>query len=217
MSVNDNEDANAVRESFLRILAFDVIAAMKRQSIEDNQANRRELFRTIFVAIEGLIWSYREHILSVAETTGNLTPSEKIVLSEKAYAVTEQGKVVESSRFIALVPLVRLITRIAIKIAPALDEKFNNAGWGDFREALKIRHRLTHPKSRTDLLLDEKEMAICSRAFDWILNLCLTTMESATAVGRRYLAELVAVFEKLKQGDPATLAEYKAAAHLIDD
>lgn len=64
--LDDKNVQRAFREEFLGILMHDVLLAIQRRNLDDTQATRRDLIRTMFAAIEGASWEYREHVRSVA-------------------------------------------------------------------------------------------------------------------------------------------------------
>ena len=214
---NHSKKSLSLQETFMGSLLTDVASVMERQASRDNQSTRRELVRTLFAAVEGLVWTYREHILEIGRATDMLTPAEEYAFSEKSYLVSDQGKIVEQTRFMPIPALIRLTTRLAGKISPALEIKFDNAGWHQFQQALKIRNRVTHPKSETDLLIDSKDLGVCFAAFDWLFELCLTAMEAATVVHKQNLALFRTMLEKLKRGDPDALAAYNTAVAMDTD
>lgn len=214
--MNDGNDQSAqareFRENFMKSLLLDVIAAMQRQSDSDTQSTRRELVRTLFAAIEGLVWTYRQHVVQAAGELEILTPEEDLAFSEKSVVVTDQGKIVEQTKFMPLLAVIRLTTRLALRINATIEARFDGADWDKFRKALKVRHRVTHPKSNADLLLDTEDVLICLAAFDWLFQLCLSAMMSVTVALREYLKEFRDLIKALERGDPDTIAEYQAVA-----
>ena len=87
------ENPDSVRETFFGILTQDVILSMERQERSDTQATRRDFIRTMFAAIEGYVWKYREHVRSVISDIGTIPALTELALSETSYTVTENGKV----------------------------------------------------------------------------------------------------------------------------
>ena len=211
------ESPDAVRETFFGILTQDVILSMDRQERSDTQATRRDLIRTMFAAIEGYVWEYREHVRSVISDIGTIPTLTELALSEMSYAVTENGKVVPQTRFITLTSMIKLISRLAQEQCPELQVDFTQTGWSDLQQAIKIRNRITHPKSRSDLKISLQDIAISQAGFFWILHFITTVMESTTAVLLQYSIDLRLLVDELKSGDPKALAEYKAALNLLDD
>jgi hypothetical protein len=53
-------------------------------------------------------------------------------------------------------------------------------GWRSFVHTVKIRNRITHPKSSDDLALSLDETIIAAKAVNWYLDLIQTVMTSVT-------------------------------------
>lgn len=210
MSDPKSAPARGVHESFMGILILDVISSMERYETEDTQVTRRDLVRTIFAAVEGLAWTYRLHILEVAKSADAVTLEEELAFSEVSYLVSDQGKIVSQQRFVPMPAMLRLTTRLADKLCPGLDAKFDTIGWDRFRKSVKIRNRVTHPKNEGDLHISGKDVSTCIAAFYWLLDLSVSAMEAATLALKDHVALAREVLDKLKRGDPATLAMYRA-------
>jgi hypothetical protein len=213
----DKRQAEGVQTTFMRTLIEDVIGAMKMREANDTQSNRRHLIRVLFAAIEGQVWTFREHVTSVAKSSDILTVEEELAFSEASYSVTSQGKIVEQTRFVPLLGMIRLTTRLAERINSNLKADFDDSGWDALRRAIEIRNRITHPKSAADLEISEQDLTRCQAGFNWLFKLCLTAMEATTAALKGYLAQFVELHESLRRGDPATLAEYEAAAKSLKE
>lgn len=204
-------------DSFIGILLFDVIGAIERHGHSKSQSSKRDLIRTAFAAIEGIGWIFREHIVHAARTTSNLDPAEEVALSEISYQVTEQGKITEQTRYLSLLAMIRLTARIAGKLARDAKIDFSEASWVGLQRAIKIRNRITHPKSRHDLVLSDDEVKASVAALFWLLGEVERLMTAASVATKDYLVEFSEILTKLKAGDPAILAEYRAAAQTLQD
>lgn len=209
--IDDKAMQQAFREDFLGILMHDVLLAIQRRDLDDTQATRRDLIRTMFAAIEGASWEYREHVRSIAADLESLPPLVELALSEKTYRVAENGEIDEQVRYVSIPAMIRLTTRLAESISPGFEFDFRNDGWMNFKTSIKTRNRITHPKGIGDLIITDHEIAVCQSAFFWIINLThyfteLTMLESS----RR--AKLLKQFvDRLVAGDETALAEYQAA------
>lgn len=198
-------------ESFVRILLNDVAGAMERHRFSDSQSTRRNLVRTIFAAIEGLAWSYRQHITSTAAEMDALSRDEEIALSETTHLISDTGKVTKQTRFTPLPSIIRLTTRIAVRLAPELDIKLDTSGWEKFRKAIAIRNRITHPKVKADLIIALEDVETCMKACFWLMETSAQAMQAVNEAFAGYVAELRSLLAGLTSGDPAILAEYRAA------
>ena len=211
------ENPDSVRETFFGVLTQDVILSMKRQERSDTQATRRDLIRTMFAAIEGYVWKYREHVQSVISDIGTIPTLTELALSETSYVVTENGKVEAQTRFITLTSMIRLVSRLAEEHCPGLQVDFAPAGWSHLQKSIKIRNRITHPKTTSDLKITPQDIAITNAGFFWLLESITSVMESTNLAAARYLIDLKLFTDRLFSGDPQTIAEYQAAFRTLDD
>lgn len=211
----DPLQAGGTHESFIRILLADVIAALERYKAGDSQMSRRDVVRTAFSAIEGLTWTYRQHVLAAAEGTGIVTGEEKAALAELNYQVTEQGRIASQPRYVSVPATIRLTTRIATKLHPDLNIEFGTDDWNSLRHAIAVRNRIMHPKRPEDLHIDDADIAKCTAAFFWLLDVMTLAMDAANAALNAYAKGARMLLKKLKDGDPETLADYQAAAEAI--
>jgi hypothetical protein len=205
-----------ISEQFIVVLAKDVLASIARQKTSASQQNNRDLIRTVFAAIEGLVWVYRNHIVEIATDLRRLTPDEQAALSEISYQVTDTGKISKSARHIPLSSMIRLVTRIAATLDPALLVRFDNGSWASFREAVAIRNRITHPKSKADLGLSPRDVETCIEAFYWLFEVSLRAMARANAAFSEHTRELNDLVQALKAGDSEATALYAAALNSFD-
>jgi hypothetical protein len=202
-----------LRLSFLGILIEDVLAADARRSDSDTQTHRREIIRAVFAAIEGSIWLYREHVRSIAKSMGLLTPVADLALRERSFSVTERGTIIEQVRFVTLPTIIKLTNRQAQLIDPSLSLDVGHQGWSDLKQALEIRHRITHPKNRENLHVTKMDLAMVRSAFSWVNGATETYLTAVTSAFRKHVVEMREVVDGLVNGDKAILAAYRAAVN----
>lgn len=206
-----------VQETFLMILVQDVILSLNRHDIEPIQSNKRDLVRAIFAAIEGLSWSYREDIRMTASVVDPLSPIQEMALAEKSYSIDEQGKIKEQTRFISIPAMIRLTTRIAETVCPELKIDFGVPGWTDLKQAIKVRNRITHPKSLSDLQVSMADLVISQSGLFWFLDLIENVSGATLNASTRYLKDLRNLTDLLISGDEAALTQYRAALMIQRD
>ena len=151
--------------SFVRILITDVIEARTLLSSADSSVNRRNLVRTTLAGVEGLAWYFREHVREVAGEMGQLTPLAALALREQSYTVTDQGEISEQVRYLALATSIRLMIKQAQQIVPLFEVDISGTGWQQLRDAIAIRHRITHPKVADDLQISNSDLAAVNTGF----------------------------------------------------
>jgi hypothetical protein len=211
---NDRDELN---KTFLGMLAHDLVVAIERAKAEQGQTSTRELIRTLFAAIEGIAWTFREHIRSVAESMDELSPLMAMALTEASYSVSENGKLIEQQRYVALPAMIRLTTNLAKSLCPKLDADFGGSGWASLKRAIAIRNRITHPKSLVDLNIDATDAATAWSGLLWLLSHVEHVMRATAVAQTDYLTELRALVPKLLAGDPAALRDYHTAYKALHD
>jgi hypothetical protein len=206
----------STEDSFLVALVSDVQASLRRQSVLDNQGTRRDVTRTTFAAIEGLVWGFREEIIDAAVSTYGLEEAEKAVLSETTFSLSDNGKISEKPTFNSLVATLRLCSRIAHRINSKVDIEFSDKEWNYLLEAKKIRNRVTHPKSLDDLHLSQVDVLRTVEAFHWLFEKLTDVLETTIQTRSSYLGSFEDVLSKLKDGDPEVTNLYNALAAARD-
>lgn len=198
-------------------MVSDVVMALSNWQSDQSPINSRNLVRTTFAAVEGLSWQYKEHIIEIAREVGALSPDEEAALSEVTYQISSRGKINKQPRYIPMMTMLRLVTRIAEKLDSKLAIDFQGKGWLQLNEAIKIRNRITHPKSFSDMEIKRVDIATCIGGFEWLLDAITQGMQAANSAHRSHLTDVRQIVAKLQQGDPSVWAEYKAAkANLAD-
>ncbi|KFG89166.1 hypothetical protein BV98_002993 [Sphingobium herbicidovorans NBRC 16415] len=201
----------------LKMLAGDVQWALDHLAQSDTQTARRNLIRCLVSAAEGMSWTYRMNIMSMARHFDEANPLIEMAFAEASYAVTENGVIVEQARHISLTAMIRLTTRVAQTFCPEVKVDFGVAGWSALKKAISVRNRITHPKQPEDLLLSDDEIEAAKAGFFWFSDMAMGVMEAAIktfAADVRLAKDLI---EKYKSGDPDTLALFKRAHQGLDD
>ena len=199
------------RETFMGLLAYDIILALRRMEANDDQATRRDFVRTVFAAIEGWILDYRQ---GVQESLGNireLSPAEEAAFAEVTYILKENGKLREQTRFFPTITMFRFATRLVEQECgqPIID--FSSREWQKFNDAVTIRNRVTHPKSIHDLNISADEIKTVQAAYEWLLTAIFDVESQLMTKLADHLNIFKEVFEALKAADPAMLELYNRA------
>jgi len=197
--------------NLIRVLLDDVRAAHLRHQAGDTQTSRRDLVRTVFAAIDGMAWIYREFVRENIGALELIEPDEELALSEMSYSVTEVGKVVAQRKYISTASAIRLAARLISRAAPSYQPDFSGVGWAQFRAATDIRNRITHPKSEMDLQIDDANIRTCLEGFYWLMELLVSGMEVCLDVVKSEAEWTRGFLDELNAGKPQAWAEYLAA------
>lgn len=211
------DTSESLDESFLRILMHDVLAADEQLASNKGQTAHRNFIRALFAAIEGAVWVYRQHTLSIAKSMEEFSPEMALAFSELSYSVSETGKVVSQPKYVSLTAMIRLTTRLAHTLSDEVEVDFSQAGWSCLQQTMKVRNRVTHPKEITELTIEQSDIDTAWKALLWLMRLVVTTMDATTKSQAVYLSEFREIVTGLISGDPDILREYRAALRASDD
>lgn len=200
------------RVTFLQMLKGDVAATIKRHIAAPTQSHRRDIVRTIFAAIEGVAWTYRTHVAESARLLGELKQVEELALADRIPIVSNEGQIIEQERFVPLLSSIRLANTIATRLNDSAAINFGEHHWAELRHALKIRHRITHPKSNDDLEVTDDEALRCASASNWLIERVSESMAATNQALEDHLADARNVLLELKER-----SSRKGTGHTPDD
>ena len=168
-------------QGMARVLTSDVGRLRQRlgsrdiqvETSQDEEMTRRLYVRSIFALVEALVEQHKRLLLHLAESCIiKLSTGVFEALSERAYAVRENGVVVEREQYLSLQCKLRAVYRATgIGFGEALAVRFDNEGWKAFQEAITIRDRLTHPKTYQDCHVRGADLDTVDAAEDWYRRL----------------------------------------------
>ncbi len=158
------------------------VSNVLRQDIENLEAAYRDdwssqPFRRLFVRscwamIEGEVFCVKQFALRACELGGkSLSANEHIFLSEIRITVDENG-IAELERVHerTLSNLKRTLRIAVSKFEAGWTPDFSGQDWKALFCSLKLRHRITHPKTVGELMISDSELDIHKDAFMWFLK-----------------------------------------------
>jgi len=128
----------------------------------------RAFVRAVFAFIEGGLYSLKRIALYVGTQQNLFTTSELALLEEKSYDIDEKGVVRQSPKYIQLLNNVKFSFAAHARVYH-LSFKINtqDPGWFALVEALKVRHRITHPKKTEELTVSAQELKWAKEAAEF--------------------------------------------------
>jgi len=144
----------------------DSIAKMRKDLID---FRRRNFIRNVFSSIEATIWCMKNILLEKKE----ILKSSDIIKLQEYKLVGPNKKNLELILYkIGLEESIKLTIKRFDEII--LNKKntniFDNKNWENFKIALKIRHRITHPKSNIDLRVSKGETDLVRACYFWFFD-----------------------------------------------
>jgi len=135
----------------------------------DIQFWRRLAVRVGLSIIESICFRMKITILSHNELFGGkLSPRIQTPLREERYELDEKGEIMSRNAYYEPKRNLRFVfTEFAKVFNSDFRLKVDDKGWASYREALKIRNRITHPKYLSDLNCSEEEYQTVNEAYNW--------------------------------------------------
>jgi hypothetical protein len=198
-------------DKLVTILVSDFLNDCSRLKLDDTPSVRRSVIRCGHSAIEGSLWMLRLHVSSVADSVGEMTPSMAVIFSEKTYALADTGKLRQQPSYFSILSMFRFTIRVAQKIDPNIHVDLSGSDWQNFKLALDVRNRITHPKFSQDLEIADHELARTTATVLWVLRATAQIMESTTASLKRHIVELRDVLVQLEAGNEDMMKLYQNA------
>jgi hypothetical protein len=131
---------------------------------------RRHYVRAVFALIEAIVEQHKRLLLDLEKQKKvTLGPGIAEALTEKSYIVTDNGTVTSRKQYIQLKSKLKVVYKTASKaFGQDLAVQFNNnTGWDQFGSAIKIRDRITHPKTRADCQIENEDLHTVKAAEQW--------------------------------------------------
>jgi hypothetical protein len=175
------EDTKTMHDSkpdfneFLDPLLDDLINIQKLLAQSDSQWGRRALVRATFAYMEGsLSWlspKVQELVRAKGMQGGTIDIARIVALADRVYRPNNQGKIESEANRVPFISRYALVIRTAaecVNVDPA--PLFSDNGWGAMGKALKVRHRITHPKVPAELDVTDGEMETLDTAMKWSIE-----------------------------------------------
>ena len=153
-------------------LVKDLIAVQKLAAIKEDQFTRRTAVRTAFALIEAMSFQMRRGILLCmfleSRRTLKLDLHLLSLLAENTPTISSTGKITKRKQQQPMVPHIAFALRQAVELSGVdADQLFGDNGWNEFKKAIALRHRLTHPKSKDDLQVSDEDCEYVGKGLTW--------------------------------------------------
>jgi hypothetical protein len=161
-----------------RIGEIDSLATVLRQDYQlllnesvanpNDQLGRRTLIRTEFAVIEGAVSSHKQMVIDYCKRNGlELSQAEYALLHEESYELDDNGKPRIAEKFLKLPANLKFAFSMYASKIGGIEFALDPSGWQNFLAAIKIRNRLIHPKSVSDLEVTDADMHCVMQAATW--------------------------------------------------
>jgi hypothetical protein len=153
----------------LYAISDDLERAERDSVFNDDSYSRRNYIRVLFACINLGIYLLKRTVLVAASSKSDpLTFAELVLLREQTFSLEKNGEVRMRNKFLGLAENLRFTTRCVEKgFGISLTFDSGGKGWDAFKRAIKIRDRITHPKTYQDLDVTDEEIELAKRVGTW--------------------------------------------------
>ena len=142
----------------------------------NSQFARRTIVRTAFARIEATSCVLRRFarlsLLIQACKSLKLDLTTLELLTDAEAVLSNTGKTTLQRRRQPMVHHLAFTLRALAEVAEEdADKFFHDNGWSEFQKAVRIRHRLTHPKTSADLHVTDADLRSFRKAGEWFFDI----------------------------------------------
>lgn len=174
----NNDDYKSVDKDFYKLieeLSKDIKVLEHTIKEDDNQTWRRAYVRAVFSSIESIIFNMKRFIKVIEKHDYlPLSETERKKLDEYYIEKSTNGKeLIKVFRLSFLNNIIFTIELFAYANYVSMKVNKKSAGWKLLKESVKIRNRITHPKSSSDINLKKSELNKVYRAHKWFIDMTI--------------------------------------------
>lgn len=166
-------------QGMTRLLIDDVtrlqgeIAAGSPDPNELQQTNRRCYIRAVFALVEAFVEQHRRLLVELAAHQMIRLPVKNLQrLREIKTVALPDGTVEEQEQYLQLFEKIKTVYKAAgLGFGQSLKVTFGDRGWMTFKDAMDLRHRVTHPKKIDDCWILETNIQTVMAANEWFKKL----------------------------------------------
>lgn len=150
------------------VLATDLDEASAYGRSNNTKYAQRALVRAHFALIEGLSYALRQVTLASLYGTKLLSEDEVVLLREERPSIDDQGRTKSNPQFLKFPDNLLFSIRCYVKNHGAkFEPDRSGSDWEAMRKAVKIRDRVTHPKTTASLELSDVDLKTFVDAAAW--------------------------------------------------
>lgn len=185
-------------DKFISILFEDVSIASSLIQIEDNQYNRRSYIRAAIAAVEGLTFTLKQHVMETSDFNNNglFSDAERALLKEESYTLNNRAEATVRSNYLPTADNYRFALSMYLRNSSTYKLDLSDGGWENFNKALKIRHRIAHPKSTKDYIVSDEDMGIFRSGYNWFQFVSVSALLDTNNFLKNQLEILESGFEE---------------------
>ncbi len=153
-------------------LHADVSFCVERLKQENTPFWRRVYARTLVASFEGLLFNLRQVALTIGPLRGvEFSRDELALLREERHSLDSRGRPRTRTQFLRLDAGLRFsMSMFARAHTKEFEADCEGQGWEDYKKAIEIRNRISHPKFVAEIEISSEEMNAMFRGGGWFLE-----------------------------------------------
>ena len=141
-----------------------------------NNCYRRAFVRSLYSHIEAVCYIWKKtalisdniDILLGKVKKRRLSREEIALINEESYYLTNSGEAKIRDSYVEATKNFKFAFKVYSRVTGKnLKLNYSEEGWRCYKEGIKIRNRLTHPKTMSDLYISEKDEKLLNEVIDW--------------------------------------------------
>ncbi len=167
------QDGQAIPVSFINDLVQDIILAEDRIEASHSPTACRDFVRAAFALHEGMLDWFRgivsQWLVGRMYRYNELRIAPLYMLGRLAHRITKQGKLEKEAARRPFLNEFAFVIRTGANCWHLNPSRFfSDTGWERTQNALKVRHRITHPKRNHDLYINTDELEDVRDSMRWL-------------------------------------------------
>ena len=143
-----------------------------------NASSRRIAIRSAFSSIEILLSEISANLITIVPPPADAAPHEErhryflelCALSDISYEIRQNGMLVIKAPRIQFENRVLFVLNVLDRTIGGQTRPRGVEGWQAFQDAIKIRNRITHPKTQGDLSVSQGDYETVIKGFHWFVR-----------------------------------------------
>lgn len=152
----------------------------------------RTYIRTAVSFFEAELHLQRLELLEYCRKNNHkISPEVTVYLTNKKYELNENGDLNERYLQQNIKSSIKFVFKQFSEIKGyELFRRYEESGWGNLVETLKVRNRITHPKRFDEQIVSKKEVEDCTEAIEWFMKNVINYIRLDTQHLERQIEEL---------------------------
>lgn len=168
------QDGQTIPVPFINDLIQDIILAEDRVEATMSPTASRDFVRAAFALNEGLLDWFRglvsKWLVGRMLRYDELQIAKLYMIGTVTHRLSKQGKLETEAARRSFINDLAFVIRTGAECWHLDPTKFfSDVGWDQTQKALKVRHRVTHPKRKDDLYISTEELELVRESMRWVL------------------------------------------------